>query len=69
MRIVPDYLYIGTSKAGSTWLFRALKWHPQIYAYPGKNLGFFSTRFENGWDWYHWVAGYVRNQKMNEFYL
>jgi hypothetical protein len=52
MRNVPDYLYIGTSKAGSTWLFRTLKWHPQIYAYPGKNLGFFSTRFENGWDWY-----------------
>lgn len=49
---VPNYLYIGTSKAGSTWLFQVLSWHPQIYAYPGKNLGFFSTRFEKGWDWY-----------------
>ncbi|HEX8841598.1 MAG TPA: sulfotransferase [Sphingomicrobium sp.] len=48
----PDFLYIGTSKAGSTWLFKALSWHPQIYVYPGKNLGFFSTRFEKGWDWY-----------------
>lgn len=48
----PDFLYIGTSKAGSTWLFKLLSWHPQIYVYPGKNLGFFSTRFDKGWDWY-----------------
>src|SRR5215210_2946911 len=52
MSVVPNYLYIGTSKAGSTWLFQMLSWHPQVYAYPGKNLGFFSTRFEKGWDWY-----------------
>ena len=48
----PDFLYIGTSKAGSTWLFRALSWHPQIYVYPGKNLGYFSSRYELGPDWY-----------------
>ncbi len=52
MSVVPNYLYIGTSKAGSTWLFQLLSWHPHIYTYPGKNLGFFSTRFEKGWDWY-----------------
>ena len=52
MSACPDFLYIGTSKAGSTWLFKLLSWHPQVYAYPGKNLGFFSTRFENGWEWY-----------------
>ena len=48
----PDFLYIGTSKAGSTWLFKVLSWHPEIYVYSGKNLGFFSTRFDKGWDWY-----------------
>ena len=49
---VPNFLYIGTSKAGSTWIFKALSWHPDIYMYGGKNLGFFSTRFDNGWEWY-----------------
>ena len=49
---VPNFLYIGTSKAGSTWIFKVLSWHPQIYMYPGKNLGFFSSHFENGYDWY-----------------
>ena len=49
---VPNFLYIGTSKAGSTWIFKVLSWHPDIYMYGGKNLGFFSTRFDNGWEWY-----------------
>ena len=48
----PNFLHIGPSKAGSTWIFKILSWHPDIYAYPGKNLGFFSTRYENGVDWY-----------------
>jgi hypothetical protein len=48
----PNFLYIGSSKSGSTWIFKTLSWHPQIYMYPGKNLGFFSSRFEKGWDWY-----------------
>lgn len=48
----PNFLYIGTSKAGSTWIFKVLSWHPQIYMYSGKNLGFFSSHFDNGWDWY-----------------
>lgn len=48
----PDFIYIGTSKAGSTWHFKVLSWHPQICMYAGKNLGFFSSRFENGWQWY-----------------
>jgi hypothetical protein len=52
MSSVPNFLYIGSSKSGSTWIFKVLSWHPQIYMYPGKNLGFFSSRYDNGWDWY-----------------
>lgn len=49
---IPTFLYIGTSKAGSTWIFKLLSSHPQIYMYPGKNLGFFSSHFDEGYDWY-----------------
>ena len=52
MSVAPNFLYIGTSKAGSTWIFKALSWHPEVYMYSGKNLGYFSTRFDQGWDWY-----------------
>jgi Sulfotransferase domain len=48
----PNFLYIGTSKAGSTWIFKLLSWHPQIYMYPGKDIGFFTREFTRGWDWY-----------------
>ena len=52
MSDIPNFLYIGTSKAGSTWIFKVLSWHPQISMYSGKNLGFFSSHFDRGWDWY-----------------
>jgi hypothetical protein len=48
----PDFIYIGTSKAGSTWHFKVLSWHPQVCMYPGKSLGFFSTSYGKGWQWY-----------------
>lgn len=48
----PTFIHIGPSKSGSTWIFKILNWHPQVWMYPDKNLGFFSTRFDQGWDWY-----------------
>lgn len=48
----PNFLYIGTSKAGSTWIFKVLSWHPQIHMYGGKDLNFFTHEYGNGWDWY-----------------
>lgn len=48
----PNFLYIGPDKAGSTWLFRAMSWHPQIYMAPAKDLYFFDRYFQNGMDWY-----------------
>lgn len=48
----PNFLYIGTSKAGSTWIFKALSWHPQIHMYGGKDLRFFTSEYDKGWDWY-----------------
>ena len=48
----PNFHYIGTSKSGSTWIFKVLSWHPQIHMYGGKDLNFFTHEYGNGWDWY-----------------
>lgn len=48
----PNFLYIGTSKAGSTWLFNALAVHPEVYLAPAKGLYYFDHHFTNGRDWY-----------------
>jgi Sulfotransferase domain len=48
----PNFLYIGTSKAGSTWLFNALAVHPEVFLASNKGLYYFDTHFEKGTDWY-----------------
>ncbi len=37
----PDFLVIGAQKAGTTWLYRNLKIHPQIWLPPEKEIHFF----------------------------
>jgi hypothetical protein len=49
---VPDFLYIGTSKAGSTWLFNALSVSPDVWLASNKGLYFFDAHYERGLDWY-----------------
>jgi len=48
----PDFIYIGTSKAGSTWLFDVLSRHPEVYMTPAKGLYFFDHHYDRGWKWY-----------------
>ena len=38
-----DFIYIGTPKAGSTWLFEALRHHPEVQLFPGKASKYFET--------------------------
>ncbi|MEX1026676.1 MAG: sulfotransferase domain-containing protein [Candidatus Paceibacterota bacterium] len=48
----PNFIYIGTSKAGSTWLFDVLSRHPDVYVTPAKGLYFFDHHSSKGWSWY-----------------
>jgi hypothetical protein len=51
-RHVPTFVYVGTSKAGSTWLFNALALHPEVYLASSKGLYYFDQHYDNGRDWY-----------------
>jgi hypothetical protein len=48
----PNFAYIGTSKAGSTWLFNALAHHPDVYLASSKGLYYFDSHFDKGEMWY-----------------
>lgn len=48
----PNLIYIGTSKAGSTWIYNLLNQHPHIFMAPGKGAYYFDSHFENGEEWY-----------------
>ncbi|MGH3096424.1 MAG: sulfotransferase domain-containing protein [Streptosporangiales bacterium] len=49
---LPNFIYIGPAKAGSTWLHETLVGHPDIYLPAVKDLHFFNRYYERGVDWY-----------------
>ncbi|HQR26673.1 MAG TPA: sulfotransferase [Nocardioides sp.] len=52
MSRLPNFLYIGPDKAGSSWLHETLIRHPQVYLSPAKDLYFFDRYFDRGVAWY-----------------
>lgn len=49
---LPTFLYIGSQKCGSTWIYDTMKEHPEIFMPDAKNLNFFNMHYERGIDWY-----------------
>jgi len=49
---VPEFIFIGPDKSGSTWIYDVLDWHPQVYVAPSKELEFFDHYYHRGLDWY-----------------
>jgi hypothetical protein len=50
--IKPNFLYVGAAKSGSTWLYKALQQHPEVFVPQSKELFFFDRYFDRGTDWY-----------------
>lgn len=42
----PTFLYIGTAKAGSSWIFEALREHPDVFVPAAKDLKYFDVHYE-----------------------
>lgn len=57
---LPNFLYIGPDKAGSSWLHAVLELHPQVFLTPAKDLYFFDRFYDRGADWY---AGQFRGRE------
>lgn len=52
MNRLPNFLYVGPDKAGSSWLHETLLRHPDVYLTPAKDLYFFDRYYTRGPDWY-----------------
>ncbi|ADE14482.1 sulfotransferase [Nitrosococcus halophilus Nc 4] len=48
----PNFIYIGPDKAGSTWLYRILKKHSQVFLPDAKELFYFDKYYHKGPEWY-----------------
>jgi hypothetical protein len=52
MSRLPNFLYVGPDKAGSSWLHEVLIKHPDVYLTPAKDLYFFDRYYDRGTAWY-----------------
>lgn len=48
----PAFIFIGASKAGSSWFFEILREHPQVFVPLNKATFFFSAYYTQGIAWY-----------------
>ena len=62
IRLLPDFLIIGTQRGGTTSLFHYLEAHPSIKAAVNKDLHFFDRKYHKGLAWYrgHFPTGIER---------
>lgn len=54
---LPDFLFIGPDKTGSSWLYELLRAHPQCYVPECKDLYFFDRHYGRGMEWYGSLFG------------
>lgn len=52
LRLLPDWLIIGTQKGGTTSLYEYLITHPDVGGASRKEVHFFDLKWEKGVDWY-----------------
>ncbi len=52
MSCAPDFLFIGPSKAASSWLFERLRQHPDVFVPDAKDIYYFDRNYDRGGDWY-----------------
>ncbi len=73
IRMLPDFLVIGTQRGGTTSLFHYLEDHPCIQPAVNKDLHFFDRKYAKGLAWYrghfptrieHYYAQRVRGQAL-----
>lgn len=48
----PNFIGLGGQKCASTWLYEVLRDHPEVYVSTPKEIDFFSSHYENGFQWY-----------------
>ncbi|MEB3764879.1 MAG: sulfotransferase domain-containing protein [Desulfurococcales archaeon] len=53
-QVKPNFLICGTMKGGTTWLYKLVDMHPQIYTPRSKikEIHFFDINYKKGLDWY-----------------
>ncbi|MDJ0771451.1 MAG: sulfotransferase domain-containing protein [Ilumatobacter sp.] len=64
---LPNAVYVGVARAGSTWLAENLASHPDAFVPTAKDVYFFDREYERGLDWYaeHFKRGCDRKIRID----
>ena len=65
---IPNFLFLGPDKSGSTWLQDVLSLHPEVHLTPAKDTYFFDREFDRGLRWYerHFSGARTHHQIVGE---
>ncbi len=61
--MLPNFLCIGTYRAGTTWLYKVLREHPDVFVPDEKEIMFFSNHYLKGIEWYEKFFNVYQGQK------
>jgi hypothetical protein len=49
---LPTFIVLGPPRTGTTWLYKCLDEHPEVYVSDRKEVRYFDEQYKNGPDWY-----------------
>jgi hypothetical protein len=61
---LPNFLYVGPDKAGSSWVHEMLLKHPDVFLTPAKDLYYFDRYYDRGLEWYSSQFEDARDEKI-----
>jgi len=62
--MLPNFICIGTYRAGTTWLHWVLSQHPEVFVPAEKEIMFFSRYYDKGVDWYERFYEHASSEKI-----
>ena len=62
----PDFIGIGAQKSGTTWLYKNMLEHPEIFLPKIKEIHFFDWYFYKGIQWYSNIFSNIKQRKKGE---
>jgi hypothetical protein len=67
--MLPNFLYIGAAKSGSTWISEILRAHPRCYVPAVKDIYYFDRHYQRGLGWYasYFAAAQAGHIAIGEF--
>ena len=60
---IPNFFLVGGQKCASTWIYRCLKEHPEIFVAATDEIHYFDINFRRGKSWYNKYFENYRGQK------